>query len=212
MDAERPIPVLSVRDPDRARSMLESRFGFADAGMGFLRLGAQVIHVSECGVQPPELMALTLDHVAFSVASADVAWRRYSALGSKVDVRFTPHGPRTIADFGVRGARFVFFAGPEGAPVEFCEMIGEAHPEASVGHGHYGIRTADVAGLTQQLVSQGGRLRVSHCLSGAAGPVNVAFVDFRGAVLELFDEPPMPGSSEEKSGWIGLVPGGAAIR
>jgi len=197
-------PVLAVRDVAAARRRLAADFGWIEDG-ALLRLGDQRICVTEAGQRPARFIGLPLDHVALSVADADSTWNAFLARGARIDTAFTPDGPRDIPQFWSQGVRFIFFAGPEGWPLEFCAENGNAMAPAAFGHSHYGIRCPDVAKLTRDLVAKGAATLAEHRLDGPQGTVSVAFLRFGPVILELFDEPPF--APPRENGWIGLAEG-----
>lgn len=195
-------PVLAVSDLAAARSKLAHDFGFTQDG-NLMRLGTQAIILVKEGQRPAQFIDLPLDHVAMSVKDADRTDAEFRARGALPDRDFTPDGPRDIPDFWAHGVRFTFFAGPEGAPLEFCAKNGDTALPATFGHSHYGIRCASVADLSAELMARGATVLAKHQLKGGAGIVNVAFLQLGPVVLELFDEPPFPGKPAGR--WIGLA-------
>lgn len=192
-------PVLAVRDVDAARAKLAAEFGWSGEGQ-LLRLGEQSIMLVAAGTRPAHFIDMPLDHVALSIADADDVNRTFLARGAKPDAHFTPDGPRDIPQFWAHGVRFIFFEGPEGAPLEFCARNGET-PQG-FGHSHYGIRCRNVQEMSSALIARGATTQVTYRLEGPAGVVSVAFLQFGAVVLELFDEPPF--AAPRETGWIGL--------
>lgn len=197
-------PVLAVTDMAAARAKLAQDFGFTADG-DLMRLGGQAIFLTAEGTRPPGFIDLPLDHVALSTGDADRVNADFRARGARPDRDFTPDGPRDIPEFWDHGVRFVFFEGPEAAPLEFCAKNGEAMAPGRFGHSHFGIRCRSVAGLSADLVAKGATVLKQYQLKGGAGTVNVAFLQMGEVVLELFDEPPFKGKPASR--WIGLAPG-----
>ncbi|MCR9136368.1 MAG: hypothetical protein NXI27_10265 [Alphaproteobacteria bacterium] len=194
------IPVLSVKDTDAARMMLAGQFGFREAGSNSMTLGDQTILIAAAGETPDTLVRLPLDHIALSVACAETAFKVFHARGACLAAAYTPDGVGEIGEFWDRGVRFVFFEGPEGAPIEFCETIGETR---QTGHSHYGLRAADLDGLETQFATLGAEPVARHTLGGDP-PVDVRFLQAGSAMLELFDDTQCTNSVKDR-GWVGFV-------
>lgn len=195
-------PVLAVTDMAAARAQLVQEFGFEADGK-LMRLGTQSILLIEEGERPANFIDMPLDHVALSVGDADLAHRDFLARGAVLDLDFTPQGPRDIPQFWERGVRFVFFAGPDAAPLEFCARHGKSMAPGAYGHSHYGIRCNAVDEASAPLLRNGATVLAKYQLPGTTSPVNVAFLQYGQVVLELFDEPPF--ADKPASRWIGLA-------
>ena len=197
------IAVLSVLDLDQSRDQLRTRFGFVALGRDLLALGDQRILLCTAGREPASMLRLPMDHVAFRVPDADVADAAFGAAGLARHSAFTPDGPRDIDEFWENGVRFVFFAGPDGWPFEFCAIRGAPPAVPAYGHGHYGLRVADLDLAEQDLAALGAVRIASHRIEGNGGAVTVRFLRLGAEVFELFDEPPV--SPRSRSGWVGLL-------
>jgi catechol 2,3-dioxygenase-like lactoylglutathione lyase family enzyme len=200
------IPVLAVRDPAAGADFLCARLGFAADAADPLRLsyGDQRLQLAQAGQPLPGLIALPFDHLALRVPDPDRVQAVAQGLGARLHADFTPEGPLEIAEFGPSGVRYVFFQGPEGWPVEFCAPRRNAPDD--LGHGHYGLRCADVAAMAQSLQAMGASETSRHRLIPAdAPPVEVMFLQLGSAVFELFDAPPLA-ASLPAAGWIGFLP------
>ena len=158
------IPVLAVRDTADAKRRLRDVFGFVDTAPGRLALGDQEIAICAAGAVPADIVELPLDHLALSVQSADRTFAELTARGGELDQDFTPDGPAEIPAFWSNGVRFVFLKGPEGAPFEFCQKLGD---ETGPGHSHYGLRTPELDALEDRLVTRGAARIARHVLPGA---------------------------------------------
>ncbi len=194
------IPVLAVQDPERAKRQLRDVFGFTETAPDRVALGDQEIVVCDTSAVPKTLVALPLDHLALSVNDADETRDDLAARGAELDPAFTPDGPAEIPEFWANGVRFVFFKGPDGAPFEFCQKIGEA---AGLGHSHYGLRTADLDGIEDRLTTRGATRVARHVLPGTP-PVEVRFLALGERIYELFNDAPKDGTTLE-GGWIGFI-------
>ena len=199
------IPVLAVADPETAKAALRRHFGFEPAGKGRIKLGSQHIAVVPTGNLPEGMVSLRLDHVALAVADADAVQSTFAERGAELHRSFTPDGPRDIAEFWRDGVRFVFFQAPDGWPLEFCTRNGRGAMAADFGHDHYAIRSPDIAAVERDLAKAGVVPLARHCLAGANGPVNVAFLKLGATVFELFDEAPFAAHGTRDGGWVGLI-------
>lgn len=196
------IPVLSVKDPVSAGLLLKTQFGFQQSGDIFT-LGEQAIKVIARGDKPANFIALPFDHLAISASDTDQHTKDFTSLGATLSKDYTPDGPREIADFWEQGVRYVFFNGPDNAPIEFCEIKGRPHPKP-FGHSHIGVRRSSIASAMDEISEFDTKLIVSYRLDGGSAPVNVAFVNWENVVLEFFDEPLTAPRGE--TCWIGFVP------
>lgn len=196
------IPVLAVDDPTAACEQLARHFGFQRQD-GLMWLGTQAIAVLKAGDIPAGFLPLPLDHVALSVTDAAEAGRLFAARGGTYATSYTPDGPREIPEFWDNGVRFVFFNGPMGAPLEFCETIGVASNPTEIGHDHYGIRRVDFESAIPELQQLGATQIARYRLGSNSDVVNVMFLNWNGSVLELFDEPPT--HSPRSHGWTGFL-------
>jgi len=151
---------------------------------------------------PEGMVPLRLDHLALRVGDARAAMAGIAGRGGRLSRKFTPDGPREIAEFWKHGVRFVFFDGPEGWPFEFCEKIGAG--EVAPGHDHYGVRTPDLDALEARLAGMGAERVAAHVLPGPP-PVRVRFLALGSKVFEIFDEGPFD-EPEPGRGFIGLMP------
>ena len=197
------IPVLAVEDPAAARDRLAKDLGFAPMAAGKMALGGSRVAVVRAGDVPPGMLRMRLDHVAFATADADRSCADLLARGAALAPAFTPDGPRDIPEFWDSGVRFVFFAGPEGWPVEFCARNGAP---GRTGHDHYAIRTPELVPMAKRLAALGAETIATHRLSPATGPVEVRFLALGDTMFELFDEGPFP-EPDPDLGWIGLISG-----
>lgn len=194
------IPVLAVRDPGAAKGQLREMFGFRDTASDRLALGDQEILVCAVSRVPQALVALPFDHLALSVKDVDRALEAYSSHGGELDPDFTPEGPVDIPEFWGNGVRFVFFQGPDGAPLEFCQKLGA---ETGPGHSHYGVRTPLLDETEGALSALGARRVARHILSGTP-PVEVRFLALGNKIFELFNAAPS-GEAHPNEGWIGFI-------
>lgn len=197
------IAVLSVVDVEEARDQLRSRFGFVELSQGRLALGDQQILVCAAGSEPASMLRLPIDHLAFRVPDADAVDAEFVAAGLMRHPAFTPDGPRDIREFWGAGVRFVFFAGPEGWPLEFCAINGRPPAAENRGHSHYGLRVSDLDRAEGTLRALGAVLLASHSLQSETSPVTVRFMGLGAEIFELFDEPPILPTSN--TGWVGLL-------
>lgn len=195
------VPVLATKEPLDAKKWLTDRFGFSLRD-GDMWLGTQAISIVRPGDLPAECLALKLDHVALSVDCADQISHELIERGAKYDNDFTPNGPREIREFWEDGVRYVFFEGPEGAPIEFCEIKGSSKIQGRFGHGHYAIRRQDFEKAVSELLGYGANLLARHRLVGKESTVNVSFLCLRQSVFEVFDEPCI--KQDRSTGWVGL--------
>ncbi len=199
------IPVLAVNDPEAGAAFLCSRLGFRRDERDALlaHFGDQAVRLAGIGQALPGLIDLPFDHLALRVPDADETEAKALAQGAARHPAFTPDGPREIAEFGASGVRFIFFEGPDGWPFEFCAQRGSR--DGGRGHGHYGLRCASTAAMSEKLAAMGAETRSAHTLGGPDSEVHVAFMGMDDGVFELFDEapvaPPAPGR-----GWIGFLP------
>jgi catechol 2,3-dioxygenase-like lactoylglutathione lyase family enzyme len=198
------IPVLAVMDPHEAAYALVRLFDFVDLGGGRLRFGDQTIALSAPGAAPADMLDLPFDHLALRVADATATAVDFAARGARLHAAFTPHGPRDIAEFWDHGVRFVFFEGPGGWPVEFCEKRLTPPVQPLEGHSHYGFRTPDLDALEARFAALGATRVRTHRLGDDAAPVNVRFLALGGDIIELFDEGPF--APPATAGWVGLLP------
>ena len=194
------IPVLAVREPGEAKRMLREVFGFTETAPDRVALGDQEVVLCDTGAVPEGFVDVPIDHLALSVTSADEALDDFSARGAELDPDFTPDGPVEIPEFWSNGVRFVFFTGPDGAPVEFCQKLGE---ETGPGHSHFGLRTPMLDETEAALTTRGATRIARHVLPGEP-PVEVRFLALGDQVFELFDAAPLGGADQE-GGWIGFI-------
>ncbi|MEZ5798223.1 MAG: VOC family protein [Paracoccaceae bacterium] len=204
------IPVLSVRDHVAACRQLETlglkTLGLVRHGPGLMGFGTARIAVIRQGQAPAAMIPLPLDHLAFQVADVDRHLRTAQAAGARLDPQFTPDGPREIAAFFAHGMRYVFLSGPEGAPVEFCTRLGDPAPQPD-GHGHLGLRAADLDAAQAGLARLAPLPVARHILPAQPRPVQVRFLAAGDLLFELFDEPPR--SALGSGAWVGLLPAAA---
>ena len=198
------VPILALNNPEAACLELAEHFGFRQVRPGIVSLGDQEISLVDIGTTPQAMIPLRLDHVALSVADADRTHRQICATGARLDQRFTPDGPRTISEFWKHGARFVFFEGPEGWPLEFCARLEVKRFSDRIGHDHYGIRTSDIEKSQRELLNRGAVLIAEHQLANAGNMVNVRFLQWGEGTIELFDEVPVI-QTPRQGGWIGVL-------
>ena len=198
------VPVLALNDPEAASLELANHFGFRSVEPGIVSVGGQEISLVRIGTVPSGMIPLRIDHVALAVSDADVSYRRFSALGARLDARFTPDGPRTIPEFWENGARFVFFEAPEGWPLEFCARTGVEPSSKQLSHDHYGIRVIDIEYSQRQFEDKGAVVVASHQLVNAENVVNVSFLQWGEMMIELFDEAPFDPNAC-RGGWIGVL-------
>lgn len=199
------IPVLAVSDPEAGAAFLCSHLGFIRDGRDALlvHFGDQKVKLVGSGEDVPDLIGLPFDHLALRVADADETEAEGLAKGALRHKAFTPDGPHEIAEFGTSGVRFIFFEGPDGWPFEFCAQRGSRGD--GNGHGHYGMRCASVADMSEKLAAMGAKIRSKHMLNGPDADVHVAFLGLDDGIFELFDEPPV-GPPAPGRGWIGFLP------
>lgn len=196
------IPVLSVMDPVSAGLLLKSQFGFQQSGDIFM-LGEQAIRIVARGDLPQNFIALPFDHLAMAASDIDQHTRHFTSQGATLSKDYTPDGPREIAEFWEHGVRYVFFNGPDNAPIEFCEIKGRPHLK-QFGHSHIGVRRISIPSAMDEISKFDTKLIASYRLDGGGKPVNVAFVNWDNVVLEFFDEPLTAPRGE--TCWIGFVP------
>ncbi len=194
------IPVLAVKDRTAANRMLRDVFGFEQTAPNRMALGDQQLMLCDTGAPPADLVELPFDHLALSVIDVDQTRVEFTARGAILDPNFTPDGPAEIAAFWSNGVRFVFFKGPDAAPFEFCQKLGD---EAGPGHSHYGLRTLSLDQTEDALLARGATRVARHVLPGTP-PVEVRFLARGGEVFELFDEAPKA-APRSKAGWIGFI-------
>lgn len=195
-------PVLSVRDPVSAGLLLKSQLGFQQSG-DIWTLGEQAIKIVARGDVPANFIALPFDHLAIAVIDTDAHAKHFTAKGATLCKDYTPDGPREIAEFWEQGVRYVFFNGPDNAPIEFCEIKGRPHI-TKFSHSHIGVRRPSIAGAMDEISKFDTKLIASYRLDGGGTPVNVAFLNWENVVLEFFDEPLAIHRGE--TCWIGFVP------
>ena len=194
------IPVLAVTDIAAARAQLTDVLGFSPAPGGRLSWGGADVALCTQDAPPAGLIALPLDHVAFAVADVTATAQAIAARGAALHAGFTPDGPREIAAFFDAGMRYVFFAGPDGAPVEFCTDLGAPQGD---GHAHFGLRAADIATAEAACAAHGATVTARYALGDPARPVNVCFMQAGATTFEIFDEPAPATLSPTR--WIGLL-------
>lgn len=151
---------------------------------------------------PESLIPMQLDHIAISVPSVDVVFREKIQTGASLHKVFTPKGPKQINEFWEHGVRYIFFNGPEGVPIEFCERIGVEH-QMPYSHGHFGLRCSDIKYGHSQMDALDASHHATFQLVTMNQIINVEFFKFRDILFELFDEPPHHFSVG--GGWIGLI-------
>lgn len=195
------IPVLSVQDPASAGSLLKAQFGFEQSG-DVWNLGKQAIKIVAHGDEPDKFIALPFDHLAISASGIDTHADNFKSKGAQLSNEYTPDGPREIAAFWEDGVRYVFFNGPDNAPIEFCEIKGRPHL-TQFGHSHIGIRRPSIGQAMDEISKFDTELIASYRLDGGSAPVNVAFLNWENLVLEFFDEPAP--TSRPATCWIGFV-------
>lgn len=196
------IPVLRVNDPVSAGFLLKKNFGFEQSG-DYWRLGEQSIRLVTEGEVPDQFIALPFDHLAIAASDVDKHAGLFKAKGAQISKDYTPDGPREIAEFWEAGVRYVFFNGPDNAPLEFCEIKGRPH-FTHFDHSHIGVRRSSLADAMEEISNFNCKLIASYRLVGGGAPVNVAFLNWGTIILEFFDEPAPP--SREETRWIGFVP------
>ncbi len=196
------IPVLSVKDPATAGLILKTLFGFEHSD-DVWRLGEQAVKIVAHGNVPDDFIALPFDHLAIAVSDIDTHAGHFKSKGAELSKDFTPDGPREIAEFWEQGVRYVFFNGPDNAPIEFCEIKGRPHLK-QFAHSHIGVRRPSLTDAMDEISEFDTKLIASYRLEGGGAPVNVAFVDWENVVLEFFDEPPP--ASRNETAWIGFIP------
>jgi catechol 2,3-dioxygenase-like lactoylglutathione lyase family enzyme len=195
------IPVLRVKDPVSAGLLLHKNFGFEPSGP-LWQLGEQSIRLVVEGEVPEHFTALPFDHLAIAASDIDKHAERFQSKGAILSKDYTPDGPREIAEFWEQGVRYIFFNGPDNAPLEFCEIKGRPHLD-HFGHSHIGVRRSSIAEAMNEISHVDAKLIASYRLDGGGTPVNVAFVNWGNVVLEFFDEPAP--TSRDETGWIGFV-------
>ncbi len=195
------IPVLYARSPDTAFEQIEKNFGFVKSG-NMASLGNQSIMIVTPNTQVSNFFPLRFDHLAISVPDVDSVHLECVKRGAKLDKNFTPDGPREISEFWENGVRFVFFEGPENAPFEFCEKIGNAQM-SMFEHGHYGIRCTSIIETKSKLLSLNAIDIASYRLKGQEAVTHVEFLKCGSDILEIFDEPDV--SSADHFGWAGFI-------
>jgi len=196
------IPVLAVDDPKAACEQLACHFGFREQD-GLMWLGTQAIAVLGTRDKPTGFVDLPLDHVAWSVTDAAETCRAFSGRGASYSMSYTPNGLREIPEFWDNGVRFIFFEGPMGAPLEFCETIGVAPQTREMKHDHYGFRQMDFESTVSDLQTLGAVEIARHRLTAGNDTVNVMFLRWNDSVLELFDERSVRIPTPE--GWTGFL-------
>ena len=194
------IPVLAVTDREAAKRMLRDVFKFEQTSPDRMQLGDQAVMLCDTGAAPADLVQLPFDHLALSVVDADAALAEFTARGAELDTAFTPDGPAEIPAFWSNGVRFVFFQGPDGAPFEFCQKLGD---ESGPAHSHYGLRTSVLDQTEGDLLARGATRVARHVLPGTP-PVEVRFLKRGDEVFELFDEVPKSAPTDN-TGWIGVI-------
>jgi hypothetical protein len=197
------IPVLAVTHLEAARDMLTNCFGFQPLPASRLSLGRQEILLVQATHAPPGMLALPLDHVALRVPDLDGIHAHLEGRRGRLAAGYTPDGPRVIPQFGRGGVRYVFFDGPEGAPIEFCTHRSGNGPQ--IKHDHYGLRAANLDDLEAHLLRLGARRVARHRLSSGTQTIEVRFLQLCEVMFELFDEPPIL-SGNGPGRWIGLLP------
>lgn len=168
-----------------------------------MRFGDQLVALVTGDATPAGLIPLALDHLALRVPDARKAARDFGANGARLHTGFTPEGPRDIPQFWEHGVRFVFFEGPDGVPLEFCQKLGAEAASAPLGHDHYALRARDLAPPQAVCAALGATTVATHLLEGEV-PVSVRFLARGNEIFELFDEGPFPAPG--LYGWIGLLP------
>lgn len=205
------IAVLSVRNPAAAKDQLIREMAFVDLGLWrelpLLGFGEQKILVVARGIVPDGMIEVPLDHLALRVPDVTAFFGSAMSKGARLDPAFTPDGPRVIPEFWDQGLCCVFFQGPDGAPLEFCQRIGSAN--SGIGHDHFGVRCESIQSDIERLVELGGEEVASHNLESGSGKVRVFFMHYGNRMFELFDEEHGVGA-EAFHPWIGLVPDGSA--
>lgn len=196
------IPVLSVNDPMAAGLLLKSQFGFEGSG-DLWRLGEQAVKIVARGDVPSHFIALPFDHLAIAASDIDTHAAHFTSKAAELSKDITPDGPREIAEFWEQGVRYVFFNGPDNAPIEFCEIKGRPHLK-QFGHSHIGVRRISIPSAMEEISKFDTKLIASYRLEGGGAPVHVAFVSWENVVLEFFDEPLSAPRGEPC--WIGFVP------
>lgn len=194
------VPELCLTDPEAGIAMLHRVFGFAVHG-STLTLGSQTLRVRKADTAPAHGR---IDHVALAVPDIDAALARMLAAGATLDPAVTPDGVGRIAEFWGEGIRYVYLQGPEAARIELCQRNAGAVTEA--GHDHIGIPCRDLVSTQRFFEDQGARLIASVDLQRAGGTVPVRFLDYAGAMIELYAP---PGAEPREPGlWSRLLVGG----
>lgn len=195
------IPILCVSDVLSARKILIDVFNFSVDGK-FMALGDQKILIVKEGEFPKNMIPIRLDHVAISIQDVEKTCEQFMEDGATLHPSFTPDGPVEINEFWDRGVRFVFFNGPEGAPIEFCERIGERN-KTPYSHGHYGVRCLNISDGRSQLSNLDPQHVANFKLVRTNQNTNVDFYRVDNALFEIFDEPDI--GITHQGTWIGLV-------
>ncbi|MCF1707199.1 VOC family protein [Tabrizicola sp. J26] len=180
------IPVLALREPAVAATLLTTVFGFDALSSGRLALGSQVIALEQVVSGPTGHGPI--DHLALAVDAVPAALQAAIARGGHLDRAVTPDGPRFIPEFWTKGAAFVFLEGPEGARIEFCARPGDPRPSLP-GHDHIGIACADFGAVRAFFLAQGCREVAAHRLSDATGETPVGFLEFGQSMVEIYSPP-----------------------
>lgn len=196
------IPVLRVKDPVSAGLLLKTQFGF-EPSANVWRLGEQAIRIVAEEEVPDHFISMPFDHLAIAASEIDRRAEHFKSNGAILSKDYTPDGPREISEFWEQGVRYVFFNGPDNAPIEFCEIKGRPHL-TQFGHSHIGVRRPSISEAMNEISQFDTKLLASYRLDGGRTPVNVAFVNWENVVLEFFDEP--ASMSRGTSCWIGFVP------
>ncbi len=217
MTEPRIVPELALADPEAGAALLARVFGFAPAGSGRMRLGAQVIELVRDPAVPGHGV---IDHLALAVEDVERALAQALARGGQIDRAVTPDGPLFIPEFWTSGTRYVFLEGPEGARVELCARPGTDRPGLP-GHDHIGIACRDLAEMRAFFLSQGLTEIAATTLLRETGNVAVCFLGIGGSVVELYAPPgldgvPAPGRWRrlilEGGGGAGAITGPEGIR
>lgn len=201
------IAVLSVSNPAAAKDQLIREMAFVDLGLWrdalLLGFGEQKILVVARGFVPEGMLEEQLDHLALRVTDVGAFYGAAIKAGACVDPAFTPDGPRVIPEFWEQGLCCVFFKGPDGAPLEFCERIGAGNPD--IGHDHFGVRCENFQDMFERVADLGANEVASHNLEAGSGSIRVSFMRRGRWMFELFDEA-AAGGADVLRPWIGLVP------